>query len=503
MLTSDLLVVKTSKGTIEPVYALLDLDNLEIATSIIDVFQDHVGKTYGELAEELEGIEEINFRLIRGLAQLLERRCLIEADSVIDPLAARKAIFEESKGFVTDEMERRQVIGGVAAKLSIEPDDLETALWADHEGNLVVKEFQAIAPEDLLRQYNISLAQTLLFRATSMEIEIEDNFQQVFRRIKQLGLIYTISDGRISLEGPTSLFKLTERYGSAFAKLLPTIMESSRWSLIASVSRKTFKGKRIYEFSLDHTKRSILAPESETSDIGFDSVIEKEFFQLSFNDWKVRREPAVLEAGEYAFIPDFSLERNGIRVYVEIVGFWTPDYLKHKIQKFNQLKEKESMILLVNRNLACTGSEFKSNNLLFYDRKIPHLEIIKILRRYEEEQQAEDIAKLKDIEISFGGDVGVINLDEVAGRYGVSLEALKEVIRDQKISDHTLIGDQLVSNQILDLIRTELAGVTRHDDAIQIFKNHGIKAHSQALSLLGYKVKWTGLDPENAEIIEM
>jgi hypothetical protein len=75
-----------------------------------------------------------------------------------------------------------------------------------------------------------------------------------------------------------------------------------------------------------------------------------------------------LQAGKYAFIPDFSLERNDTRIYVEIIGFWTPEYLKHKIQKLNQLQEKESMILLVN-SLACTGSEFRAENLLFYDKK--------------------------------------------------------------------------------------------------------------------------------------
>ncbi|MEI8004118.1 MAG: ABC transporter substrate-binding protein, partial [Methanothrix sp.] len=57
--------------------------------------------------------------------------------------------------------------------------------------------------------------------------------------------------------------------------------------------------------------------------------------------------------------------------------------------KLNDLLEKESMILLVNRNLACTSSEFQADNLLFYDKKIPHLAIIKILRRYEEKQQTE------------------------------------------------------------------------------------------------------------------
>ena len=505
MLTSDLLVTKISKGKIEPVYALLNQVNLEIASSIINIFQGHVERTYGELIEELEGIEELNYRLIRGLAQILERRCVIDTDSVIDPVAARRAVFEESKGFITSNEDRKKVLDKTARKLSIEqPADLEKALWADHEGNLVVKEFQTIASEDLLRQYNLSLAQTLLFRATGMEIQLEDNYQPVFRKIKQLGLIYNIQDDKISLEGPISLFKLTEKYGSAFAKLLPTIMDSSRWSLKASISRKTFQGKRIYDFTLDHAKRSFFGTESETAEIDFDSAIEKEFYQLSFHGWTVKREPTVLKAGQYAFIPDFSLERNGARIYVEIIGFWTPEYLKHKILKLNQLQEneKESLILLVNRNLACTGSEFHAENLLFYDRKIPHLEIIKILRRYEEKQQAEEIAKLRGIEISFGSDASVISLDEIARRYGVGLEAMREVIKAQNKPGYSLLGDQLVSNQILSTIQAELKGVKKHDEALKIFERYGIKAHSQALAFLGYKVKWSGLDPENTEIFK-
>jgi predicted nuclease of restriction endonuclease-like RecB superfamily len=482
---------------------LLDEDTLEITRSVIDVFQMHVGRTYGELIEELEGIEEINYRLIRGLAQIIERRCLIDTDSVIDSIAARKTVFEEARGFITSKDEREKVLDKIARKLSIEPDDLEKALWADQEGNLVIKEFHTIAPEDLLRNYNRSLAQTLLFRATGMEIQIEDNYQPVFRKIKQLGLIYSIQDSKISLEGPLSLFKLTEKYGSAFARLLPTIMEASRWSLSAGISRKTFQGKRIYDFTLDHTRRSIFGTESETAEIGFDSAIEKEFYQLGFKGWVVKREPTVLKAGQYAFIPDFSLERNGTRIYVEIIGFWTPEYLKHKIQKLNDLQEKESMILLVNRNLACTGSEFQADNLLFYDRKIPHLEIIKILRRYEEKQQAEEIAKLSGMEISFGSDVSVINLDDVAKRYDVSLEAIKEVIKGRKDPGYSLLGDQLVSNQVLETIQGELIGVTKHSDALKIFEGYGIKAYSQALSKLGYRVKWSGLDPEKTEIVKI
>jgi predicted nuclease of restriction endonuclease-like RecB superfamily len=499
MLTSDLLVTKISKGKIEPVYALLDQEHLEVARSVISVFQGYVGRTYGALIEELEGIEEINYRLIRGLVQILERRCVIDTDAVINPIVARRTVFEESQGFITDEEVRKKVLDEVARKLSIKPDELETALWADQEGNLVIKEFQTVTPEDLLKQYNLSLAQTLLFRATEMEIQIENNYQPVFRKIKQLGLIYSIQDGKISLEGPISLFKLTEKYGSAFAKLLPTIMESTRWSLRASISKKTFQGKRMYDFTLDHTRKPIFGTEFGTAEIGFDSAIEKEFYQLAFRGWIVRREPIVLQAGQYAFIPDFSIERNGTKIYVEIIGFWTPEYLKHKIQKVNQLQEKESMILLVNRTLACTGSEFQADKVLFYDRKIPHLEIIKILRRYEEKQRAEDIAKLRGIEISFDSDASVISLDEVAKKFGVGLEALEEVIKGQNKPNYSLLGNQLVSNHLLATIQGELKNMKKHDDALKIFERYGIKAYSQALSLLGYKVKWSGL---NAEILK-
>ena len=59
---------------------------------------------------------------------------------------------------------------------------------------------------------------------------------------------------------------------------------------------------------------------------------------------------------------------------------------------------------------------------------------------------------------------------------------------------------RLVGNQVLETIKSEMIGVTKHSDALKIFEKHGIVACSQALTMLGYKVKWSGLDPGNAEI---
>ncbi len=495
MLTSDLLATRTYKGKIEPVYAVPDQENLEISGSVIDLFQKHVGKTYGELMAEIEGIEEMDYRLIRGLAQILERRCVIGTDSVTEPATARRTVFEECGGAVAEIKERKEVTERAARKLSVEPDVLEKALWADMEENLIIREFQTITPEDLLRQYNLSLTQTLLFRATGMEIQIEENYQQVFRKIKQQGLMYSIQDGRIYLDGPVSLFKLTERYGTALAKLLPTIMRCSKWSLKGSILRKTMQGKRIYDFTLDDS-RQIFAEETSDSET-FDSAIEKGFSLLGFNGWSVRREPAVLKAGQYAFIPDFSLERNNTTVYVEIMGFWTPEYLKNKIQKVNLLNEKENLILLVDKNLACSGSDFRIDNLIFYDGKIPYLEILKILRKYEEKQLTEEVERLRYTEIVLEG--GVVNLRETAEKYSVSTDAMKAVVKQNNKDGYLLIGDQLVSSQTLEAVGRELDGVKKHSEALSIFGKYGIKSQ-QVLDVLGYKVKWNGLDSENAEI---
>src|SRR5659263_89545 len=424
MLTSDLLVTKSSKGKIEPVYAKLDQENLEISGSLINLFQQHIGKTYGEIIEEIEGIEELDYRLIRGLTQLLERRCVIEMDTVIEPATARRSVFEDCKGAVSDEKERKEVIDRVARKLSVKSDALEKALWADMEENLIIKEFQTIIPEALLRQYNLSLTQTLLFKATGMDIQIEENYQEIFWKIKRLGLMYTIQDGRIYLDGAVSLFKMTERYGTALAKLLPTIMKCNKWSLKASILKKTMQGKRIYDFTLDNT-RQIFSIEPDSNLETFDSAIEKEFSLLNFNSWSVKREPAVLKAGQYAFIPDFSLEKNDKRIYVE---------------------------------------------------------------------------KLKNIKIALEGSV--INLGEIARKYAVSLDAIKADIKQNNRNGYLLIGDQLIDNQTLKTVKSELNGVKKHSEALIIFGNYGIKSQ-QIFEILGYKVKWNGLDPENAEIVKI
>jgi hypothetical protein len=90
----------------------------------------------------------------------------------------------------------------------------------------------------------------------------------------------------------------------------------------------------------------------------------------------------------------------------------------------------------------------------------------------------------------------------MALEYGVGLEALRGVIKGRKDFGYALLGDQLISRRVLEAVREELEGVKRHAEALEIFRRYGISASSQALCLLGYKVRWIGLDLEGAEIFK-
>jgi hypothetical protein len=68
--------------------------------------------------------------------------------------------------------------------------------------------------------------------------------------------------------------------------------------------------------------------------------------------WRLVREPGLLMAGGRVLIPDFALERDGLRVYVEVVGFWTPGYIQKKRQALERLAPETPLVLAAAEGLA-------------------------------------------------------------------------------------------------------------------------------------------------------
>jgi predicted nuclease of restriction endonuclease-like RecB superfamily len=595
LLTSDLLVTHISRGKIKPEYAAFDLENLELARLLIETFDGHIGRKYGELLAELESYEEMNYRFIRGLTQLLGRRAVIETDAVIAPSLAREAVFEACGGMALSDAEKEEAMQKAAERLSISVSELEEALWADLEENQVLKSFLPLSPAELLKQYNISLTQTLLFRAVDLDIWIKGNFQKMLWKILRSGLMYSLEDTEtttgeneakveeesperlkdvhLHLDGPASLFRMSERYGNSFAKLFPTLLRSKGWKLKAGILFKGYQGKRVLEFTLDDSEEAFnpkleamlevagyqefssgfqLEEEqegyvTEKKEQGFkekgtgtaenesrdsekdseietyDSTLEQMFGSLSLGSWKIKREPTVLKAGRYAFIPDFVLQRDSMKVYLEIVGFWTPEYLKKKIQKLKEVREP--VILLINRKLKCSEKDFPAQDVIFFDRKIPANEVMQVLRKYEEQKLSEDLSITQEMEIPFSGEL--INLEQIAAEKGILLGALKEVIAGRlakageygesgeaegsgesrefgKLKDYMLLENYIIKRQLLDKIGLELekSAVETYADAVKVFESFKLdrSLYYPVLEQLGYRVIWTGLSEEGARI---
>jgi predicted nuclease of restriction endonuclease-like RecB superfamily len=508
MLSSDLLVTRIRGDEIAPQFILPEGDHLELARDLIGIFSDHTGKKLGELNDILEEMEDqgFDYRLVRGLVSLLERRCDLRVESAAEPAVARRAVFSaaaRSYPVITSEG-RAAVIREAADSLMLGPEELEQAMYADLENELVLASFRPPEADDLVYHYNLSLAQTLLFKATQLKFRARGGHKEVLRQVKRLGLMYDAEyqDGRvdITVDGPASAMKLTERYGTAFARLLPFITASEGWSVEASVVRKDFSGApRVYHFALSQQKHGDLFRTWPEEPVEFDSALEESFYGAfaGFNaGWSISREPEPLITGRWLYIPDFLLEKDGMRVYVEIAGFWTPEYLRRKVAKLKEIRDRE-LIVLADEKTSCEAFR-EVPGVIFYDRKVPLKPVIHRLNEIERKHSAAGASRLEQSGLQLEGDV--IRLSELADDRGVSVESLRMYLEKHPPAGYIEARDELISRNLLGELGKILPSAMPYAEAVATIRKKGITAADTVIQALGYSVRWGGIDPDSAVI---
>ena len=238
MLTKDLLRVSRAGGGYHPQFAADE----RLAARVLGVYQGHVGESRATLQAALADIEgeADDFKLVRGFAKLVEREATFETRAPVPPEWARKRAFKaaEAVGVVTED-ERETALSRAADGLGIDADALEPSLYADLEDRQILADVDARwSPDELVAQYNLSLAQTALFDATEVRIRSSDP-GAVVSAVKRLRLMYEIRrtpEGReVVVTGPDAVFSNTRRYGTRFARLLRTVAGTSAWTLSATI----------------------------------------------------------------------------------------------------------------------------------------------------------------------------------------------------------------------------------------------------------------------------
>jgi len=485
MLPLELLVVKVGKNWIKPKF--IDLSYYSLAKDLINLFQASLGKKKRYLLEKLKEMEDIDYKLVRGLFHLLEKRCEFESRGVIDPVYARSLVFPRKEVLTKEERER--VLKEKAKELGLTLEELEESLWADLEEELYLKDFKPLEAEDLLALYNLSLAQTLLFHSTNLRFTVGGGWKEILRKVKYLGLMYTAeyNKGRLylNIEGPLSIFKMNERYGTALAKLLPYIISSDYWEIRANIVKREGKYKRLLIFELDSTK-DFIRPIKEKEEITYDSSLEEDFAQSFQNlGWILRREPEPLVVNGSIFIPDFSFEKGKRKVYFEIVGFWTEEYIKKKMEKLK--KVKEPLIVAINEELNCSENLPNLEKVIFFKKKVPVKEILNYLKALEEKDIDEEVKEFKG-ELILKEDV--VRLEDIAEREKVSLEALKRIVKE-RLKNYILIGNDLVSVKRIEEIKGLNFNNLNLSEVYERVKD--IRAVDELLNYLGYSIVWVNL----------
>lgn len=101
--------------------------------------------------------------------------------------------------------------------------------------------------------------------------------------------------------------------------------------------------------------------------------------------WQLAREDELILVGDTVMIPDFSLthRKDGRRALLEIVGFWQPDYLRHKLAKVRQAGRRD-LILLVYESANVAEGTFEAvsaGEVLTFSRKPVLKEVLAAVER--------------------------------------------------------------------------------------------------------------------------
>jgi len=516
LLPSSLLITRRRGDKIRPVYAQLNQRNLEIARLLIQTYGGYLGKKKGELNEVVNGLEDLgyDYRYVRGLSTLLDRRCQLEPKATMNPVKARRHVFKIShrKGFPTNSEARQVFLRQASRELEVTVEELEESLYGDLEDELILRDFKPVDLEALVRQYNLSLTQTLLFYSTELGFTTVGNWQRIFRQIKWLGLIYTIrrSDGEyeVTVDGPASLFKLNRRYGTSLAKLLPVIIQNKEWRIKARILRR--KGdRRLLTLELNSEKNGGIMKALVTSEKAetYDSQVEQDFakrFKALSTGWTLTREPEPIPVGRRVMIPDFGFRRSGVTVYLEVAGFWTPRYLEEKIRKLQQLGDVD-LIVAANRDLACQKLDKIGERLkvIYYKRRIP-LRPILVHLKAREERLVREQTRLISAE-ALPVLTPIVDAKELAAKLGVLEDAVKQVLIEHEFPGYNRLGDMLVKKTKLKEIQEKLEnrlnrGELNLVEASRIIEEAGGRRTTSILDALGYCIEWHGIDPHSTKI---
>ncbi len=369
MLTSEHAIVDYSAGRAVPDRLGRSRHGhyLGYAGQALAVYRRGIGRPRRELHRRVEAVfadePDCPTRRIQAFCKLLDDRSTYRTDPAGEASRLRLKLFSAAARYhplVTRpdrlfEHAEADVKARLAAELSMTWPEIELKLYVDVMAQQPLQACEGYADAAaLLARYNVAQLQACLFRARSLTVEVADDFKTVLRYAKLARLLHEIvalgpSRYRITLSGPTSVLRQTRRYGVNLARFLPALLACEGWRMTAVVETPW---KTTAELTLtDRVGFTGHLPRPGE----FDSGVEEAFaarFGPRRDGWTLIREGEILHDRQTVFVPDFVFQHDdGARVPMEIVGFWTPQYLESKRRTLRRFGGHRILIALPERSL--------------------------------------------------------------------------------------------------------------------------------------------------------
>ncbi len=478
MLSSDLLRMSYSKGIAKPLF--IDKSYVDIIQEVISLIS--TSKTVGDAREEAKYLKKIyDPRLIDGIISIILRKARVEASYPVEPRIIRNKVF--SMGPVTDEQKRREIIRSFYKELGFNPMKY---IYSDMEDELEIKYVPKLNPIEIVKEYNTELLQTALLKGVRLKIYTSYNWKGLIYRMKRLGLMYNAYANPFYLEvfGPASLLRMTERYGRSMALLLPYIMKNKDWKIEAEIMGKTGKTYRLNVSNKD----ALFSENTEEYKTSFDSLLEESFyskFKIIAKDWKILREPEPIVLKNTVFLPDFLVVKDGVKVYIEIVGFWTKEYIQRKAEKVKEFAEP--LLLIVDESLGY--GKIEGHNVIKFKKNINMAAVYiwlnnyynSLKRRYSKVK--ERYGKEEKIRLS----EDVVSFKDICNAYNIEAKTLKD--KKFEIDGYEKLKNYFIKKDFL----KKLSGLNFENKKLSELREEYGDYIIDVLEHLGYHIKWTSV----------
>lgn len=380
MLPVSSLPLSRERRRIVPRY-LTEADHVWLSV-LLDECERYVGRRRCELDERLT--EPLPVRAPRdkltAAVAVLRREYTARTESPVSPVTIRRVLFLAR----AHHRPREATLNIAASELGITPEEVDAHLFADLPPERCVAPLkQPLSSAELALRTNHAIVASLLRKAQVVRLTAEGDVRALVRAVKLRGLLCTAKflqgGGSVSLEvsGPYALFRHTLVYGRALASLLPRAARCHHFELRAECALLNERDR----VQLVVRSGDPVVPAAKTR--AFDSKLEERFareFSRIALDWELIREPDAIPVGDSWLFPDFALRHRRDprrRWLLEIVGYWTPQYLERKLRLLREA-QLDPFLLCIDAARNCADEEFPAHaRVLRFSRRVPATEVLK------------------------------------------------------------------------------------------------------------------------------